>query len=118
MAADISKTADIAGFIGACLVDSDTGLMLTSEGGGRLDLETAAALNAKVVNAQLQMINTLELDDNIDDLLISLGKQIHLVHPLPSRPEVFVYVILDRKTANLGMARLQVRNIAQSITFG
>lgn len=118
MAVDISKTAEIAGFIGACLVDSDTGLMLTSEGGGRLDLESAAMLNAQVVKAQHQVVEALSLEDNMEDLLINLGKQIHLIRPLSANSGVFIFVILERQLANLGMARLQVKNIEASITFG
>ncbi len=118
MAADISKTAEIAGFIGACLVDSDTGLMLTSEGGGRLDLESAASLNAQVVTAQMQVIKALSLDDGLEDLLVTMGKQIHLIRPLGARDGVFLYVVLDRKEANLGMARLQVKAIEAGINFG
>jgi predicted regulator of Ras-like GTPase activity (Roadblock/LC7/MglB family) len=118
MSADLSKTAEIAGFIGACLVDADTGLMLTSQGGGGLDLESAAALNAQVVSAQIQVIKAMSLQDNIEDLLITLGKQIHLIRPLSARDGVFIYVILDRKLANLGMARLQVKNIEAGIKFG
>ena len=33
MSTDISKLSEIKGFIGACMVDSETGLMLASEGG-------------------------------------------------------------------------------------
>lgn len=34
MSTNISDLKNIAGFIGACLVDSDTGLMLASESSG------------------------------------------------------------------------------------
>ena len=37
---DISNLSDISGFIGACLVDTETGLMMASEGGENFDLET------------------------------------------------------------------------------
>ena len=38
----------INGFIGACLVDSETGLMMASEGGAKFDLEAAGAANNEV----------------------------------------------------------------------
>ncbi|EYD71570.1 hypothetical protein Rumeso_04971 [Rubellimicrobium mesophilum DSM 19309] len=81
--------------------------MLASEGGGwRLDLEAASALNTQVVKAKLQAIETLGLDDAIQDVLITLGKQLHLIRPLEANPAMFLYVALDKKAANLGMARL------------
>ncbi|VAW50046.1 hypothetical protein MNBD_GAMMA04-487, partial [hydrothermal vent metagenome] len=43
MLIDISPLTEINGFIGACLVDSDTGLILESEDTGRLDMEVAGA---------------------------------------------------------------------------
>ena len=115
MRTDISDTSAIAGFIGACLVDSESGLMLASEGGGRIDLEAASALNTQVVKAKLQAIETLGLNDGIEDILITLGKQVHLIRPLEKAPAMFLYVALDKKAANLGMARLQVKRIEASL---
>ena len=117
MRTDISATNDINGFIGAALVDSDSGLMLASEGGGKLDLEAAAALNTQVVKAKRQAMEILGLNDNIDDILITLGKQLHLIRPLEKAPQMFLYVALDKKGANLGMARLQVKQIESSLSM-
>jgi len=114
---DISNLTDIGGFIGACLVDSETGLMMASEGGGGLDLEAAGAANTEVVKAKLSAIEMLGLDDNIDDILITLGKQFHLIRPLENTPTVFLYVALDKKTANLGMARVQVKKVEQGLNL-
>ena len=118
MRTNISATTEIGGFIGACLVDSESGLMLASEGGGgRIDLEAASALNTQVVKAKLQAIETLGLNDGIEDILITLGKQLHLIRPLEANPAMFLYVALDKKAANLGMARLQVKKIEGNLTM-
>ena len=115
MSTDISATADIAGFIGSCLVDSDSGLMLASEGGGRIDMEAAAALNTQVVKAKLQAMESLGIEDNIEDILITMGKQLHMIRPLEKAPSVFLYVALDKKAANLGMAWRQVRTLERGL---
>lgn len=115
MAIEISELSEISGFIGACLVDSETGLMMASEGGGNFDLEAASAANTEVVRAKLKAINLLGLEDHIDDILISLGKQLHLIRPLEKSPSIFLYVALDKKAASLGMARVQVKKVEQSI---
>ncbi len=117
MSTNISGLTEIGGFIGACLVDSETGLMMASEGGGKLDLEAAGAANTEVVKAKLAAIEMLGLNDNIDDILITLGKQYHLIRPLEKTPTVFIYVALDKKTANLGMARVQVKKVEQTISM-
>ena len=108
---DISGTADIAGFVGACLVDSDSGLMLAAEGGESIDLEAAAALNTQVVRAEHEVIEVLGLDDHIEDILITMTRQLHFIRPLEASPSIFLYVCLDKKGANLGMARMQVNKI-------
>lgn len=112
MSTDISDLKKISGFIGACLVDSETGLMLASENGtGKFDLEAAGAVNAEVVRAEKAALEALGLDDTVEDILITLGEQIHLIRPLGANPGVFVYVALNKKASNLGMARLVVKKV-------
>lgn len=117
MAMDISGLEEITGFIGGCVVDSDTGLMLASHSVGTFDLEAAGAANAEVVKAKNTAIRALGLEDTIEDILITLGKQYHLIRPLESNPSVFIYVSLDKKSANLGMARLQVKKVEQTLAI-
>ncbi len=117
MSPNISPLTEIKGFIGACLVDSDTGLVMVSKDTGRLDMELAGAVNAEVVKAKLAAIKTLDLKEEIEDMLITLGGQFHLIRPLAKNPTIFIYVALDRKTANLGMARIQVKKVENDIVF-
>lgn len=112
MSTNLSELKNLAGFIGACLVDSDTGLMLASEtGNGKFDLEAAGAANTEVVRAKNSAIKALGLDDAIEDILITLGGQYHLIRPLAANPAIFVYVALDRASSNLGMARIKVKAV-------
>lgn len=112
---DISALSDIKGFVGACLVDSESGLMLGSLGGGALDLEVAGAGNTEVVRAKLEVMRQLDLDEAIEDILITLGSQYHLIRPLERNPQVFLYLALDKKQANLGMARMGLKKVEQQI---
>jgi len=113
---DISGAQEIAGFIGACLVDTETGLMMASEGGGAdFDLETAGAANVEVVKAKMSAMKLLDLDEKIDDILITLGSQFHLIRPLVNTPTVFIYLALDKKAANLGMARVQLKKVEKQL---
>jgi hypothetical protein len=115
MSVDLSGLKEISGFISGCLVDCESGLMLASESVGKFDIETAAAANVDVVRGKQTAIRLLGLNDKIEDILISLGTQLHLIRPLEKMPTMFLYAALDRKTANLGMARLQVKKVEQGI---
>lgn len=112
MSTDISELREINGFIGACLVDAESGLMLASESSdAKFDLEAAGAANTEVMRAKTEALNTLGLADTVEDILISLSSQYHLIRPLESNPMVFIYLAVDRKTANLGMARMKAKSV-------
>ena len=103
-------------------VDLDNGLPpvpanLVARPGGSFDIVAAAAANTEVVKAKRNAIAMLKLGDHIEDILITLGKQYHLIRPMEKTPSVFMYVALDRKAANLGMARVQVKNVEQTLSF-
>jgi len=117
MSTNISATAMIQGFIGSCLVDSESGLLLASEGGEGMDMEAEAALNTMVVKAETEVIEVLALEDEIEDILITMSQQLHFIRPLEKAPGVFLYVALDKKAANLGMARMQVNRIERSLSM-
>lgn len=102
----LAKLADLDGFLGACIVDSNSGMMLGAHStAGSLNLELAAAGNTEVVRAKRKTMKTLNLTDPIEDILITLGKQYHLVRPLTSNDALFIYLALDRSKANLALAR-------------
>lgn len=98
----------IDGAMAATVVDSATGMTLGKAGSG-LDLETAAAGNTEVVRAKLKTIKSLGLNDTIDDILITLTTQYHIIRPLRATPEVFLYLVLDSAKSNLALARLKVK---------
>jgi predicted regulator of Ras-like GTPase activity (Roadblock/LC7/MglB family) len=117
MAVDFGPLLEQAGFIGACVVDSTTGMVIATEGGGRLNMELASAGNTEIVRAKRRTIASLNLKDGIEDILISLGTQYHLIRPLRSNETIFVYVALDRKMANLALARLAMQKVEQTLSF-
>lgn len=111
---DLSALNSVEGFLGGCLVDSDSGLVLGSIGAG-VDLDLAAAGNTEVVRAKRKTMEALGLEDVIEDILISLHKQYHIIRPLDSNATLFLYVVLDRTKANLGMARLELKKFEATL---
>lgn len=107
---------EIDGCVGTCIVDSSSGMMLGAAGGGSVDLELAAAGNTEVVRAKRKTMNALNLGDQIEDMLITLGKAYHLIRPLTSNNALFMYVVIDRKNGNLAMARHQLAAVEKDLT--
>jgi len=95
-------------------VDSEGELALTTQGGGGIDLELAAAGNTEVIRSKRRVAKALNLNDTIEDILITLGKQYHIIRPLEKNDNVFLYLILDRTKANLAMAHYELKSYGQS----
>jgi hypothetical protein len=104
------------GAICAALVDANSGMMLGSAGAG-LDLELAAAGNTEVMRAKLKTMQMLGLADTIEDILITLGKQYHIIRPVQAKSGIFLYLVLEKAKANLAMARRACQDIETTIAF-
>jgi hypothetical protein len=116
----LKQAMEIDGAIGVALVDYESGMALGSLGGGRyLNLEVAAAGNTEVIRAKARTMASLDLNDEIEDILITLGRQYHLIRLLGSNrsASLFLYLALDRTKANLAMARHQLRQIENSLNI-
>ncbi len=101
----VRQALEIEGALAAALVDGDSGLLLASAGDNTFDLEIAAAGHADLLRAELKTMHALGIQDTVQDILVSLGQQYHILRPLRSVPTIFFYLALDRTRANLAMAR-------------
>ncbi|MFD8634310.1 hypothetical protein [Streptomyces sp. NPDC059533] len=104
----------IEGSLAAALVDYTSGMALGTLGGGKdLDLTVAAAGNTDVIRAKVRTMEMLGLKDDIEDVLITLGSQYHLLRLIRGRGGngLFLYMVLDKGRANLAMARHQLKRI-------
>ena len=104
------------GALCAAVVDYNSGMLLSSIGSG-VDMELAAAGNTEVVRAKMKTMKSLGLNDSIEDILITLGKQYHILRPAEKANGLFVYYVLDSSRANLALARRKVADVESKMTM-
>lgn len=109
LAQTLTELLTLDGAMCAAVVDSGSGMLLAQAGSG-LDLEVASAGNTEVVRAKNRTMKALGLDDSIEDILVTLTSQYHIIRPLRSNPEVFLYLVLDRAKSNLALARIKAKD--------
>ena len=118
--ANIKQTLDelmtLDGAMCAAVVDSASGMMLGSAGSG-VDLEVAAAGNTEVIRSKMKTMRSLGLNDVIEDILITLGKQYHIIRPCARQEGMFFYFVLDKSRANLALARRKAVDVDRELQF-
>lgn len=114
----LKDAMQIDGAIGAALVDRSSGMALGIAGGSRdFDLQVASAANTEVIRAKLRTMEMLSLHENIEDMLVTLDTQYHLIRPLTGRSGqgLFLYLALNKDRANLALARHQLKRIEATL---
>lgn len=118
MASNLKESMNAAmgidGALAAALVDHRSGMCLAQQGSA-LDLDLAAAGNTQVVQAKLKTMGTLGLRQGIEDILITLGEQYHLIRMAPNHPGLFLYLVLDKAKGNLALARYKLTDIERGL---
>lgn len=104
----------ISGALGCAVVDANSGMTLGASGSG-VDLELAAAGNSDVINAKLRTMESLGIRGGIEDILITLDTQLHVIRPSVSNKGLFIYLVLDKKAANLALARRKVSDLESGL---
>jgi hypothetical protein len=105
---------DIPGFIAASLVDLESGMTLGARTArGDFDLTAASAYNSEMVKQKLKIMKALNLRTTLEDMLITLGDQIHLLKLVT--PTTFIYLAADRASTNLAIVRNAVNKHAASL---
>lgn len=110
----LNELMKVDGAMAVAVVDYSSGMLLGAAGGG-IDLELAAAGNTEVVRAKVKVMKTLGLDDQIEDMLITLGKQYHLIRPLSHSRDLFIYYVLDKSKSNLALARRELLSVGTTL---
>jgi CheY-like chemotaxis protein len=107
----LAEVLKIDGAIGAALVQATNGAVLGQVAVGRgLDMKRAAKIAQDLVQAAFR------LRDDVEDIMITVDTQYHVIRVLGGGPgeDVFVHLVLDRERASLGMARQQLAKLARN----
>ena len=112
----LKEAVSIDGAVAALLVDYQSGMALGQAGDATvMNLDVAAAGNTDVVRSKMRTMESLGLNDTIDDILITLGQAYHLINLPKDHPGLFIYVVLDKGKANLAMARHKLSALAAQL---
>jgi len=101
------------GALAASLFDWGSGMVLGMNSNTKFNIELASAGNSEVIKAKMATMASLGLSGSIDDVLITLGDQIHLIKVVESNPELCLYVALDRNKGNLALARNKLATLSK-----
>jgi hypothetical protein len=107
----LEEVLKIDGAIGAALVHATNGTLLGQVSVGRdVDMTRAAKIAQDLVQAALR------LRDGIEDIMITVDTQYHVMRTVGPGEDVFVHLVLDRDRASLGMARQQLAKLARNVS--
>ena len=96
--------ADMSGFIAASLVDMESGLTLGAKSHrSDFDLSVASAYNSELVKQKVKIMRALNLKSNLEDMLLTLTDQIHMIKIIS--PNIFLYLAAERDSTNLAIMR-------------
>ncbi|MFS8870883.1 hypothetical protein NW839_10925, partial [Synechococcus sp. R5-15] len=116
------KALSIDGALGVALGDWKTGMCLGYKGTNspafpEANLELAIAGNTEVIRAKMRVAESLKFTDRIEEILIILETQYHLMRMLKTINGLFFYLALDREKGNLALARIKLSQIESELTL-
>ncbi len=92
----------------AALLDADRGAFLVRRG---------SPIDEGLVHSLTRLLHSEDVDDCIDDILLTRGPRLHLLQRMP-RHACYMLVELDRTRCNLGQARARLQAIARRLIPG
>ncbi len=113
----LARALAIDGAVGATLIDYASGGCLGAQGGQKIDMELAGAAVTEVIRSKKRIIDNLGLDESIDEIIVTLDGQYHLIQSFERHDDIFSYLILDREHSSLPLARTHLRAIDRELVL-
>ena len=109
--------ANVPGYIATSITEVATGVCYISDSASPdFDPEIASAFNLEVAKAKQAAIKALNLDAQIQDILITLTDQIHIIN-ISEKGDYFIYLAVDSAKTNLGMTRALLGKYKKDISL-
>ena len=97
--------SDVNGVIATAAVDLESGMTLAAKSNRPdFDLTVASAYNSELVKQKMKIMKALNLKSSLEDILLTLSDQIHVIRLLPGGGG-FIYLAADRGTTNVAILR-------------
>ena len=107
---------DVNGVIATAAVDLESGMTLAAKTNRpEFDLAAASAYNSELVKQKMKIMKTLNLKATLEDMLITLSDQFHLIKFLPGGTS-FLYLAAERSATNLAILRISVNKHVQALS--
>ena len=101
----IKDIKNVPGLIAVSVTEIESGVAYESFTADKnFDPNLAAAYNLEVVKAKLKAIKALSLNEEIQDITITLSNQVHIINVAPSKA-YFIYLAVSSKEANIGITK-------------
>jgi len=96
---------------GMCLGFKGTDTAAFREG----NLEMAIATTTEVIRAKMRVLEAVGVKEDIEEILIVLKTQYHLVRLVKSVSGLFFYLAIDREKGNLALARIKLDQVSEQL---
>jgi predicted regulator of Ras-like GTPase activity (Roadblock/LC7/MglB family) len=114
---DLNPLARLVGFSGAAVVDCETGLVLGRAMAGSERLEAGASSAVDVMQSARRLAATLQAESDVEDVIVSLKGHYHMARIVELNPAIIIYLCLDRRGANFGLALLTLRQVERAVSI-
>lgn len=113
----LAKFEDLDGFKSVALVDARSGMILGKIGQANATMDITAAAHTELVRSKRRSLEESGLGEPLEEILISLDTELHLLRPTRSRASTFLFLTLEREYANMALARIEFAELEEGFVF-
>ena len=106
---DLSELDALDGITNVCIINADNDRVIKKRGRDGAGIEVLARGGAEMIRENRKLIKSLGLNESVEDILITVQSQYHIIRPITVADQYILYLVLEKDLSNLAMARYQLR---------